>query len=295
MTISAASLFRLGVSLDTLDPEQRVETIGFLAGSMVKSVELWEPTFGKDEKKAKDARSALNAAGVEPRTVHANFGGSVDISSVDDATRSAGIQAIGEALGLAGRVGARIVIVHPSSEPIGDDARAERMEQARRSIATIVEMAGRVGCQIAIELLPRTCLGRSAEELLGLLEGVDAGMAGVCLDTNHLMNRFASLPEVVGTLGPRLFALHCSDYDGVDEKHWPPLRGVIDWTAFLSALSAAGFAGPIHYEAFLDGETPAERLAFLEATFSQLVSGAGFIGETKAEPNARADADKPHR
>ena len=176
------------------------------------------------------------------------------------------------ALDLAVRVGAGIVIVHPSSEPIESEARDARIVQARRSIETIAQMAQQAGCRVALELLPRTCLGRSAAELLCLLEDIDPSTAGACLDTNHLMDRFSTLPEVVRSLGPRLLALHCSDYDGVDEKHWPPLRGVIDWAAFLAALSAAGFSGPLHYEANLDGQTPAERLEFLEANYAQLVT-----------------------
>ena len=265
--------FQLGVSLHMLDREQRLDTMGILSGSSVKAVELWEPTFEKEDSFVQEARQALAMAGVEPRTVHANFGRSLDISSPDDATRSAGICAISAALDLASRMGAQIVIVHPSSEPIGSHARDSRMAESKRSIETIVDMARQAGCRIALELLPRTCLGRSATELLELLEGVDAATAGVCLDTNHLMDRFASLPEVVHSLGSRLIALHCSDYDGVDEKHWLPLRGVIDWPAFLSALSETGFSGPLHYETHLDGQTAAERLALLEANFAQVVDG----------------------
>lgn len=182
------------------------------------------------------------------------------------------MQAIGVALDLAVRIGAEIIIVHPSSEPITDAEREAHLAQSRRSIATLAEMARAAGCRIAIELLPRSCLGRSEVELLRLLEGVDAAAAGFCLDTNHLMGDCAPLPEVVHALGPRLFALHCSDYDGVDEKHWPPLRGAINWGAFLVALREAGFAGPLHFEANLDGQTPAERLAFLEANYAQLLA-----------------------
>ncbi|MBI2438028.1 MAG: sugar phosphate isomerase/epimerase [Lentisphaerae bacterium] len=266
--------FALGVSFHTLDPEQQLDTIGMLGGSSVRSVELWEPTFGKEATHVQEARRALAKAHVEPRTVHANFGGSLDISSPDPAIGSAGMQAIGVALDLAVRIGARMIIVHPSFEPITNDARAARMKQAKHAIETIAQMVRQAGCRLAIELLPRTCLGRSIAELLDLLEDVDSDTAGVCLDTNHLMDGFASLPEVVRSLGPRLFALHCSDYDGVDEKHWPPLRGVIDWAAFRSALKATGFAGPLHYEAALDGQTPAERLVFLEANFLQLMKAA---------------------
>jgi len=272
MTTLNSARFPLGVSLHTLDPEQHLDTIEMLRGSSVQAVELWEYGFGKGEKHVQKARRAFAAVGVQPRTVHADFDASLDISSPDDATRAAGIQAVALALDLAVRVGAGIVVVHPSSEPIESDTRAARMEQAKRSIESIANMAQEAGCQIALELLPRTCLGRSVAELLSLLEDVDPATAGVCLDVNHLMDRFASLAEVVHGLGSRLFALHCSDYDGVDEKHWPPMQGVIDWTAFLSALSAIGFTGPLNYEANLDGQTPVERLAFLEANYAQLMA-----------------------
>ena len=288
MTTTGAARLPLGVSLHTLDGQQRLETMQLLAGSSVKCLELWEPTFSKGSGFIQDARQTLAAAGVGPRTVHTAFGAALDISSPDPAVRSAGIQAAAAALDLAVQMGALIIVVHPSAEPIGNDEREQRKTLSRHSIKTIAQMAGKAGRRVAVELLPRTCLGRSASELLELLEGVDAGTAGVCLDTNHLMDRFRSLPDAVRALGPRLIALHCSDYDGVDEKHWPPLRGVIDWPAFFDALVAAGFSGPFHYEAGLDGETPAERLAFLEGNFAQLAE-AHLSRSAAASPGGSRD------
>ena len=279
--MSDTAPFPLSVSFHTLDLQQQLEAIWILVGSSVKSVELYEPTFAKDERNVREARAAFAAVGVEPRTVHANFGGPMDISSPDTTIRLAGMEAVSVAIDLAVRMGAGMVIVHPSAGAIGEDEREARMEQSKRSIETIAGMARQAGRRVAIEFLPRMCLGRSAAELLSLVEDVDASTAGVCLDTNHLMDGFASLPEVVRSLAPRLFSLHCSDYDGGDEKHWPPLRGVIDWPAFLSALSAVGFSGPLHYEARLDGQTPAERLAFLEVNFSQLMKA--WLQRGKAE------------
>ena len=277
MTMPNATPFPLGVSLHTLDPEQHLATAERLAGSSVKAVELWEPDFDKGEHHVAEMRRLLAAAGVEAGTVHAAFGGALDPSSPDPAVRAAGIQAFSAALDLAVRMQARIVVVHASAEPIPDEERAARMAEAKRSIRTMADMAGNAGCRIAVELLPRTCLGNSAQELPALLEGVDPSTAGACLDTNHLMDGFATLPDAVRSFGPRLIALHCSDYDGVDEKHWPPLRGVIDWPAFLAALQDVGFPGPLNYEATLDGETPAERLAFLEDNYARLVSGCNLL------------------
>ncbi|MBN1250347.1 MAG: sugar phosphate isomerase/epimerase [Anaerolineae bacterium] len=273
MTMSVA--FPLSVSLHTLDPAQRPETVDLLAGSPVRAVELWAPTFEKGEGAVAEMRRRLAAAGVAPRTVHAAFGAELDLSSPDPAVRDAGIAAVGAALALAQGVGAEIVVVHPSSEPIADDARGARMDLAKGSVRTIAAMAERAGERIALEWLPRTCLGHSVDELLALVAVAEGDTVGVCLDTNHLMGDFAALPEAVRTFGPRLIALHCSDYDGVDEKHWPPGRGVIDWGAFMAALRDVGFPGPFHYEAGLDGETPAEKLAFLEGNYARLVAGGG--------------------
>jgi len=263
--------YPLGVSLHTVDPEQRIETIASLAGSPVKSVEIWEPAFSKDAGFIEEARRAFAAAGVAPRSVHAAFGAPLDISFPDPDIRAAGLTAIGVALDLAASLGAQMVIVHPSSEPIEPDDRALRMELSKRSLETIAGLARDAGCRIAIELLPRSCLGHSADELLELLGDIDPARAGVCLDVNHLMDRYAELPAVVHRLGSRLITLHCSDYDGVDEKHWPPLRGVIDWPAFVAALREVGYTGPLHYEAGLDGQTPAEKLAFLSQNYAELV------------------------
>ena len=260
--------FPLSVSLHTLDSNQGPDIVKLLAGSSVKSLELWGPTFEKSESSVRNMRQALTAVGIEARTVHANFGSSMDLSSPDRSIREAGTNTFQTALDLAVRMDAKIIIVHPSSEPITNNARLERMKLAKGSIEALAEMAHQADCRIAIELLPRTCLGRSAEELLQLIEGVDA--AGACLDTNHLMGDYALLPEAVHELGSRLIALHCSDYDGTDERHWPPLRGVIDWGQFLSALRDIGFSGPFNYEATLDGENPKERLACLEENYFRL-------------------------
>ncbi|MBN2452020.1 MAG: sugar phosphate isomerase/epimerase [Lentisphaeria bacterium] len=178
--------FPLGVSLHTLDREQRLETIHLLNGSAVRAVELWEPTFNKEEAFVVQAREALAGAGVEPRTVHVNFGGALDLSSSDPAVRAAGIEAVRRALDLAVRMGAGILVVHPSAEPIEDRDRPARMAWAKESIQRVADLVRAAGRRAAFELLPRTCLGRSIAELQSLLREAPAESVGICLDTNHL-------------------------------------------------------------------------------------------------------------
>jgi len=66
--------------------------------------------------------------------------------------------------------------------------------------------------------------------------------------------------------------LHLSDYDGIDEKHWMPGEGVIDWQAFMLALQEIDYTGPFNYEAKPHGDTPAEKIRDLEANFQMLTA-----------------------
>ena len=130
--------------------------------------------------------------------------------------------------------------------------------------------AQQTGRRIAVEILPRTCLGNTVDELTALMSELDAAVFGVCMDTNHLMNRYQTLPDEIRRLGHKLLTLHLSDYDGVDEKHELPGRGVLDWKAFMAALRAIDYRGPFNYEAKPDGATPAERFRSYENNFEWL-------------------------
>ena len=117
-----------------------------------------------------------------------------------------------------------------------------------------------------------TCLGNSLEELHDLLDGLDPDVAGICLDTNHGMDRPQDLPGIVRRLGTRLTTLHLSDYDGIDEKHELPGKGVLDWKAFLAALDEIDYQGPFNYECSVEGDTLEEKIRALEENFDWLRS-----------------------
>jgi hexosaminidase len=113
------------------------------------------------------------------------------------------------------------------------------------------------------------------EELLTLLARFDPSVFGVCLDTNHLMDRPQTLPQVVHNLGDRLFTLHLSDYDGVDEQHALPGLGVLDWAAFTQALQDIGYTGPFNYECRIDGASVQDRIDTLEQNFAWISALGG--------------------
>ena len=264
---------QLGVSLHTITVPLTSEHAGILRGTSVKTLEVL-PSSLFDAARPQQSKAVLKQMLARPdlrlATVHCPFGGGLDISSPEDAVRSAGQAVLGEAIALAEEFRAPMVVVHASAEPIAAGERWARLDRAGDSLAQVADRCASASIRIAVELLPRTCLGNTVEELIELLRGLPSASFGVCLDVNHLMDRYAELPDTVVALGSRLFTLHLSDYDGVDEKHWMPGEGVIDWAGFMQALTAIDYAGPFNYEAKPHGNTPAEKLADLEANFGRL-------------------------
>lgn len=182
--------------------------------------------------------------GVDIWSVHLPFGTNWDVSSLDAEVREYAIAGCVEIMERGVTWGALKAILHPSYEPIPDAERSDRVKLCAESLHTLAEEADRIGIQIAVECLPRTCLGNTGDEILTLLEAHPS--LGVCCDVNHLLHETPE--EFIAKVGSRIVTLHISDYDAVDERHWLPGEGVIDWAAVVRELVRAGYQGPWMYE-----------------------------------------------
>ncbi len=263
----------LGLSLHKLDSAPNDEVIAAVGRSRVQTIEIAPSLFAGDAGPARKAAYQAMVARSDCRTasVHAPHGWTYDLSAPDEGVWAGAMGHALAAIDLAVELDAPIVVFHASREPIGPEERPDRRAIARRALAAIADRCRQTGRRAAIELLPRTCLGNTHEELFALVDGLDPATVGFCLDTNHLMDRPDTLAAVVRAMGPRLTTLHISDYDGVDEKHWRPGQGVIDWRAFIEALAAIEYAGPFNFECTIEGDSAEERLRTLAATFDWLM------------------------
>ena len=97
---------------------------------------------------------------------------------------------------------------------------------------------------LCLENLPRTCLGRTSDEMLRFLDAIPTLRA--VFDTNHSL--MEDNVHFIRAIGEKIVTLHVSDYDFADEKHWLPLEGKNDWEAILSALEDVNYAGRFLYE-----------------------------------------------
>jgi sugar phosphate isomerase/epimerase len=152
---------------------------------------------------------------------------------------------------------AKKLVIHGSyeiSRPIPAAERQARIAASRKSLAALAGKAKTLNAQLALECLPRSCLGNTSQEIQILADGIPS--LGICLDTNHLLQE--KNEDFISAIGSRIVTLHISDYDRSDEKHWLPGQGVNDWNAIVKTLQDKGYRGPFLFES---RGTPEEKMA----------------------------------
>ena len=118
------------------------------------------------------------------------------------------------------------------------------INRAKESYYRLAENASKYGAVIAVECLPRSCVGRDSNEILEILSVNDK--LRCCFDTNHLL--LEKPADFVKKVGSKIITTHVSDYDFINERHWLPGEGDNDWQSIISALKEIGYKGPWLYE-----------------------------------------------
>lgn len=195
----------------------------------------------------------------------------IDISACDRDVRGSTLELHKELISRAADIGIDKFVIHPSGEPIAKENREERMSLSMESLDILAEFAHSQGAVIAVEDLPRTCLGNTADEIIRLISANDK--LRVCFDTNHLL--IDNNIDFVKKLGEKIITLHVSDYDLVDEKHWLAGEGVVDFYEIYSMLEKVNYGGVWLYELGLKSPKTLTRSRELE--FSDFVRNAEEI------------------
>lgn len=159
-------------------------------------------------------KTTAETAGVELWSFHLPFAPfkQVDISAVDKTLRTSCVKQLSELIRAAGDIGVRTAVIHPSGEPMQEEERTEKINCAKESLVQLAQVAEESGMVIAVENLPRTCLGRDSADMLELLSADRRLMS--CFDTNHLLAEPAE--KYLQAVGERIITTHVSDYDFKD-------------------------------------------------------------------------------
>jgi len=270
-------MFAPKLSASILDISKKLDKglIDAIIESEINSLELGYKDFEKKtfNENKEYLKECVDDEKIKITSIHLPFGESLAIASLDGkCIKNAEIE-IETAMEYALYFGAEVIVVHASAEPIKHKDRSALILQAKQTLKKFEEDAKNKNLKFAIEFLPRTCIGNSAEELLAIIKDLDKEHFGICLDVNHLMNNYKQLPNVICQLQERIFELHLSDHDGIDEKHWMPGDGVINWEELMMTLAQIDYQGIFNYEAHcLPGDSYHKKITNLEENFKWLLS-----------------------
>lgn len=200
-------------------------------------------------------KKRANSAGINLWSFHLPFSPFEEIDIAKNDLKEYTIGYFSELIKRASDMGTKIIVIHPSGEPFSDDEREEAIKISADSLAQLAEIAAREGSVIAVEDLPRTCLGRNSSDMKKLISCDDR--LRICFDTNHLLSE--SIKDFIEAVGDKIVTTHFSDYDFKNERHWLPGEGKIDWVELIEALENVGYSGPIIYELGLEATYSIQR------------------------------------
>ncbi|MDD4890068.1 MAG: sugar phosphate isomerase/epimerase [Phycisphaerae bacterium] len=199
-------------------------------------------------------RTVASRAGVIFDSLHGVFGPEYDLSSPDESVRNRTMDAYCGEADFARKLGASIVVVHPSpqtADACDDRWRSTRLRQCSRSLDELSEVGDACGLKFLIENMPPGHpVGSDPAELARLVRNTRCGGLGICFDVAHAFlggDARAGLAEC----GSLLQYVHASDNSGETDEHRLPFDGRIDWAGVGRGLAGIGYDGPFMLEVFL--------------------------------------------
>lgn len=219
-----------------------------MSNAGIDCIEL-SPAFEQyDTVDLKKIKSLADEFGIKLWSFHHRFHPTFDLSTTDEARRREVVDYYNGFIDACNEVGIKVHVVHASSEPIDDDDRPARIAAAKKSLSELAEHASIYDAVIAVEDLPRSCLANCSKEINELLSADDR--LRIVFDTNHLLTE--GIADFIRATAHKFVTTHFSDYDFINERHWLPGEGDINWCELMDLLDEFGYDGPILYELSLD-------------------------------------------
>ncbi len=247
-TVKEGKLKKCGVSVNAFFTSPTEEMFGELKANDIKYIEI---SFGKYENTLnidfKEYKRLADKYGIVLWSYHLPFSPFTTLNPAhfDETVRKFTIGYFKELMKEAKRdAGINLFVIHPSGEPIHEGDRKKAMEKAKKSLAELCDFADQNGMVLAVEDLPRTCLGQSSRDMLELLSCHKS--LKMCFDLNHISGEDAD--AIIRRFKDKIVTLHVSDFLGKDECHLMPGEGNIDWAAVINEFNSAGYDGPFLYE-----------------------------------------------
>jgi sugar phosphate isomerase/epimerase len=198
--------------------------------------------------------------GIAIDSLHAPYRVKHDISYSDSESRMASVCRIALAMSAAVELGAKTVILHLQSFPVKTGI--QDVDSLLRSLEALVETAENMQIRLAAENLP----GEVANLFLHrALAEFKSDHFGFCYDSSHDQLGPGKPYEILEEFADRLFAVHLSDNDGLEDRHWIPFTGIVDWERVCYILHEARYSHPLLLEVENNDQIPTEEFLIKSA------------------------------
>ena len=188
----------------------------------------------------------LRRLAIEPVSIHAPFGGLLDLSDPNSHHRDAAIGSILTTAAALREVGGSRVVVHVSDAVRDGQNVDERLGHCVAALRVLARACTHMGLTLLVETPLPHLIGGHPDEFAWILSRLDRSV-GACFDTGHAAlghhwDRF------IERSGDRLVHVHANDNRGQFDDHLPPGDGAIDWRHIRETLVGVGFDGWIVLE-----------------------------------------------
>ena len=220
------------------------------------------------------AEAGLTLHGIHAPVMNAYEGGRwigpLSLASSDADARAHAVAETEHALHIARRIPVKVLATHLGLPRTATERAALRQGSgqaqdgraaARRSIEELQRVAGPLGVQIAVEVIPNELsrAGSLVHFVEDEVEGLEGPPVGICLDFGHA-HMDGDLVDAIETVSEHLVTTHVHDNRGRGDDHLVPFEGTIDWPAALTTIQKVGYEGPLMFEMAAHG-SPKETLA----------------------------------
>ncbi len=192
----------------------------------------------------KKVRKLADSFGIDIWTTHLPFKGEWCVVQQTKEERKQALDLQCMIIERAADVGVTKFVSHPSFIIKEEWDREACLEQTKEAHYNLAEFAAKHGAEIAVENMVPICLGRTADELLDIVNVNDK--LRICFDTNHLL--LDTHDDFADKVKDKLITMHINDYDFEDERHWLAGEGKIDWVALYKKICEIGYEGAWIYE-----------------------------------------------